>query len=361
MFPWDVLGLAPTDDRKAIKKAYARLLRQHRPDSDPEGFKRVNEAYQAALILITQNNGQQVELDSETISNDHQEFQTKKSNDATNSLGAESKFQVDCHSVAEDLFTKTDELIKTKLKIRNDLQNWQFLHGFHDILELSFKEQVSKEMFKKVAELNHNELKTNGVLLIDRDVLILMNQIFDWDRNWQELNQLYPSTYFENTIDRTYVQSESNQIPKKHNFYKLAAFSLDMGAAALFTLFIFLKMPDDYPGYVIPVFLIIFSLMTGLTELSKYKTSLGKYTLGFRLTANGEQLASRFRILIRLMLFHGSAWCVYVSMVNGNIDMNFWFILSLVLMVSSLVIWVLKDKPLHDWLTGVTVAQIESN
>jgi len=43
------LQLPPDADETAIKRSYARLLRQHRPDADPEGFQQLHAAYQAAL------------------------------------------------------------------------------------------------------------------------------------------------------------------------------------------------------------------------------------------------------------------------------------------------------------------------
>lgn len=43
------LGIGPDADERAIKRAYAAKLRTTRPDSDPEGFQALNEAYQAAL------------------------------------------------------------------------------------------------------------------------------------------------------------------------------------------------------------------------------------------------------------------------------------------------------------------------
>ncbi|MGN6151068.1 MAG: J domain-containing protein [Lysobacteraceae bacterium] len=43
------LGLSPDADARAIKRAYAARLKTVRPDEDPEGFQRLNEAYQAAL------------------------------------------------------------------------------------------------------------------------------------------------------------------------------------------------------------------------------------------------------------------------------------------------------------------------
>lgn len=47
---WSELGLdEATTDNVIIKRAYARLLKQARPDDDPEGYQRLREAYDAAL------------------------------------------------------------------------------------------------------------------------------------------------------------------------------------------------------------------------------------------------------------------------------------------------------------------------
>ncbi|PIE00885.1 MAG: hypothetical protein CSA79_01945 [Thiothrix nivea] len=46
---WDVLGIAPTSDKKAIKLAYAKRLKQCRPEDDPVGFQRLHQAYKYAL------------------------------------------------------------------------------------------------------------------------------------------------------------------------------------------------------------------------------------------------------------------------------------------------------------------------
>lgn len=46
---WKVLGIEPTSDKKEIKKAYARLLKQYHPEENPEEFKQIQEAYQQCL------------------------------------------------------------------------------------------------------------------------------------------------------------------------------------------------------------------------------------------------------------------------------------------------------------------------
>ena len=46
---WSVLALAPGADERSIRRQYARLLKVHRPDEDPEAFQRLREAYEQAL------------------------------------------------------------------------------------------------------------------------------------------------------------------------------------------------------------------------------------------------------------------------------------------------------------------------
>ena len=46
---WSILGLDPTQDVSAIKRAYALKSRTCHPEEDPEGFLRLRQAYQAAL------------------------------------------------------------------------------------------------------------------------------------------------------------------------------------------------------------------------------------------------------------------------------------------------------------------------
>lgn len=46
---WVVLGLPEDADKRSIKRQYASLLKQLRPDEDPVGFQRLREAYEQAL------------------------------------------------------------------------------------------------------------------------------------------------------------------------------------------------------------------------------------------------------------------------------------------------------------------------
>ncbi|HJP97561.1 MAG TPA: J domain-containing protein [Rhodanobacteraceae bacterium] len=49
--PFKLLGVAVDADEPAIKRGYAKLLKLTRPDDDPEGFQRLNQAYRQALKI----------------------------------------------------------------------------------------------------------------------------------------------------------------------------------------------------------------------------------------------------------------------------------------------------------------------
>lgn len=49
MWFWEVLGIEPTKDKTAIKRAYTKLARKTNPEDDPEGYSRLHDAYRAAL------------------------------------------------------------------------------------------------------------------------------------------------------------------------------------------------------------------------------------------------------------------------------------------------------------------------
>lgn len=47
---WSLLGIDPTDDKRAIKRAYAKQSQLYHPEEYPEEFKELQAAYQAALV-----------------------------------------------------------------------------------------------------------------------------------------------------------------------------------------------------------------------------------------------------------------------------------------------------------------------
>lgn len=56
MDAWDKLGISPTEDKKVIKRAYAKKLREYHPEENPEEFKQFQEAYQMIMNSIDNEN-----------------------------------------------------------------------------------------------------------------------------------------------------------------------------------------------------------------------------------------------------------------------------------------------------------------
>jgi len=46
MDPYEILGVAPDADDDVIRKAYLELVRRFSPDTDPEAFKSLSNAYE---------------------------------------------------------------------------------------------------------------------------------------------------------------------------------------------------------------------------------------------------------------------------------------------------------------------------
>lgn len=59
---WLVLETEPTKEEEQIKQAYRKKLARTNPEDDPEGFKRLREAYEQALRLAAQTQEPEEEL-----------------------------------------------------------------------------------------------------------------------------------------------------------------------------------------------------------------------------------------------------------------------------------------------------------
>ncbi|MCL2021918.1 MAG: J domain-containing protein [Betaproteobacteria bacterium] len=103
-------------DERAIKRTYAKMLKQTRPDDDPEGFQRLHEAYQVALEWYrTQQDEILSSYPDEAIANHHD-------NEDANSITASPNWSWS--------FTATPESLETDNNLYKQTDSFQWHKHF---------------------------------------------------------------------------------------------------------------------------------------------------------------------------------------------------------------------------------------
>jgi hypothetical protein len=254
MYPWDVLGIEPCEDRKLIKQAYAGLLKKHRPDEDPEGFQAIHEAYQTALNRLKQqaqntqpaghrpdwstpertsdqpvvpddvelkpvthdglnNESEGIELPVSHTSNrgsDQDEIDLLHPNPEVTPLTEQQPEPVDYRSadttepdeeqqrqqeLVENLFNQLHAMAFAPIQVKSELDNWQFLQLHEELQDFQLRDQVAREMFRRVAEYNLFQRRETGFDLIPPEVLHHMAGLFNWEANWLDYSNHFPEHY----------------------------------------------------------------------------------------------------------------------------------------------------------------------
>lgn len=85
---WQTLGIVPTGDEKEIRRAYARQLKQCRPETHPENYQRLREAFEEAKRRAKQTeHGSVIFYDDEEEEDYDEDLPSTVSNSAVNRTG----------------------------------------------------------------------------------------------------------------------------------------------------------------------------------------------------------------------------------------------------------------------------------
>lgn len=109
MNAWEVLEIEPTSDKKEIKKAYARLLKQYHPEENPEEFKQIQAAYQQCLH-------QDQEIESVSFEQNKQDIKTQPISTKEDTIIPPPILKV------ETLFVQNEKDVVSYLDILNMIQ-----------------------------------------------------------------------------------------------------------------------------------------------------------------------------------------------------------------------------------------------
>ncbi|MEC2076858.1 hypothetical protein [Metabacillus fastidiosus] len=219
MSVWDILGIEPTDEISVIKKAYAKKLKIHHPEDDPEGYQRLREAYDSALkqqkerernssvpILVEDHT---VVQNFETVPPDHYEYEHRAP-----SFYHEWESAFEEREDPVDVFISKVENLYTDFHSRIDIDKWRELLNSDLIWNIEFKSKISMELLDFFQ--NHSYLP--------KHIWMLLEDSFYWSEEFQEEGEIIEeyisaefAAYYNRQIDSHYPELSYDSLINAEN------------------------------------------------------------------------------------------------------------------------------------------------
>ncbi|MEB4590966.1 RDD family protein [Candidatus Thiothrix sp. Deng01] len=379
---WQILGIEPYADKKAIKRSYARLLKQNRPDDDPQAFRELHDAYKQALLYSEsewQWEGPETLAPPDPIPEPGSSVQVEVPLPAlpgTDFTGMDETVEICLAApVAEvlpepvepantpagpsdaDWFPNRNadwealfEQVKTAFQAQNagsDVALWKFIERNPSLLDIEFRAEAGDRLFGMVAEANEIAWQKKA-LFFKPPVLNYFNQVFAWDGKWREYSQMFPASQLDAVLP--YLESHSADgkptrtgiHPRVSHYYsRIAAFCLDIlvfvafmsGLEAVLAALEMNMNDDTLSTFRLNSALAYFLLLMPLLEASPWQASIGKKLLRLQVV-NGK----------------GGRMSWYHSLLRG-------FFACLCIVGFKITVWInafmmsFNNMLLHDWIS----------
>jgi len=169
-WPYDVLGLtAPATDKRAVKRAYAKRLKQINQATDPQAFQDLRQAYEAALSEVEYDNPPARPALRETSAHFDETQTTAAPTDTSEETGDWARVQELCNQIPNTSITEKN--IDRLRRIFND-PVFQDIQAAHMLEQAVFNHVASKLQFVE----RHAEFAPQ----ISHDILHLIDELFGW-------------------------------------------------------------------------------------------------------------------------------------------------------------------------------------
>jgi hypothetical protein len=157
---WEILELEPTTDYNLVKRAYAKLIKQFKPDQHPEKFKIIRNAYE----IVTNHLNDPEEVVEQNDSHASETLNADEDNDVADPNELELQ-------VVMDMFYS----LYTELDTRNDVAAWREVIQKYSV-ELSLEPEFGLFLIRNLIK-NEYLYKTEKIL--SPDVFILLFDFFE--------------------------------------------------------------------------------------------------------------------------------------------------------------------------------------
>ncbi|WP_203364350.1 DUF1266 domain-containing protein [Bacillus sp. REN10] len=170
---WETLEIEPTDNISIIKKAYAKKLKTHHPEDDPEGYQRLREAYDSAI-----KKAKQMGLDS-SLQEDTKQEETSNTTrwfDVTDELTSTTTLERPVNTFMEEVETLYDDFFA-----RIELKNWEKLLNSDVVWDVQHTNTLQNRLI----------LFLEDHYYLPRPIWELFDQMFHWCEREKELIEEY--------------------------------------------------------------------------------------------------------------------------------------------------------------------------
>ncbi|UAA40619.1 J domain-containing protein [Paraneptunicella aestuarii] len=249
---WEVLGIAPTDNEREIKRAYAKLLRDCHPEDEPEKFQRLNEAYQAALSYeFSESHNEDAILEQTGDDSNNDSFDKVQEDEEQGSqwiaeIEPVTEQEVYLKDKIEQFLASLTELLDNS---RTDDGDWKALFNNELMQSSECRQLLSYQVFKLLAgHLCHSREDWSPSNLPDY-VVPEFARIFDWQGQELELSKAFSLEEMDAVFYAAYGSAAINQkaeyIAPQENRTKRVIKFVAYAALWLFMLSIFTRFMSD--------------------------------------------------------------------------------------------------------------------
>ncbi|MDH5179231.1 MAG: RDD family protein [Gammaproteobacteria bacterium] len=237
---WKVLGIEKTDDIKAVKRAYAKKLRETRPDEKPAEFQELFAAYKKALFVAEtgydfdepdyddeEDNDEDASATTEDNESDVAEFEFDESflhadhhtEDAESPLHPQT-YPRTAEESAEDNIQQQEKArlleIVEQIITSNDRYrpaSWESVLVSEHLLDDDFFWQFSLALFNRLAKYyNELEYEHHGSYRISHKALKYLWDTFNWQYFDEEVLESVHDQYGVLLFDRLLKDDEVREV-----------------------------------------------------------------------------------------------------------------------------------------------------